>query len=355
MLKGAFGKLISGGSSGAEQTFNTETPHGRLMAFFNEIEHTTVPRRLVLSIGSAEMTFDMGNKKVYRLIEVKPDSDGRGAIAARIERDYDQLDAQLKLLAEVLTAFVARPGKFDMLSRPSPINYPPKTDGFPASEWRFACDLYGVVPAAVVPEMPRSPAPAGESAPEVAAPSAAPAAPQAQPVMREKEMATATAAPAGATAPAAQQMAAGVPAQADTISSVINALGSAAPDVVAPAAAPAPVADDSETVQRFYETVAKYCDLAMLITEDGDVLQFTDEAAGWFDLGPDIARDMKSWVADTARMMPGCQLMMMRSPILQNQSVIFMTNGKMTAFGAFSSHVTGRLFAVANDFVRRKA
>jgi hypothetical protein len=402
MLKGALGKLISGGGAAAsEPVFNLATPYGRLQAFFREIENTTAQRRLSLTIGEAEMVFDLANKKVLRFISVKPDTEGRGAMAATIERNYDQLDGQLKLLAELLTAFVARAGAFDMVSRNSPVTYPAKADGFPAAEWRFACDLYGVVPAAVVPELARAPLPPEEPEEEMTMPEevekeveveaevmpvvAAPRAPAAPvmapvgrsyaPVAREPELVMAAApapvmaelAPAPAPKPAPvpvpepvaqvepEPTAAPGPSEADTISSIMTALGSApdlTPEKVEPAAA-SPNNDPAQ-VERFYEMAAKYCDLAMLMTEDGDVLKFTDDAAGWFDLGPDIARDMKSWVTDTARIMPGCQMVMMRSPILQNQSVVFMTNGSMTAYGAFSSHVTGRIFSLANDFVGRK-
>jgi hypothetical protein len=396
MLKGALGKLISGGgSSGNDASFNLETPFGRLSAFFREIENTTAQRRLTLTIGEAQMTFDLGNKKVFRFIEVVPDSDGRGRIAAGIQRDYDQLDGQLKLLAELLTAFVARGGKFDMVSRPSPVSYPAKTDGFPAAEWRFACDLYGVVPAAAVPEVARIAAPPVPEEPvveeeeeeeeednlmemrlpmDIQRQSPMPSAMRIQPAVREPELVAAAPSPKPvaapvAPAPAPQPVFAASPAEEDTISSIMVALGNSGlsmPDVLpAPAAvhAPAPVAaraaapqpaQDPAIVEKFYEAVVKYCDLAMMITEEGHVLEFTDSAAGWCDLGPDVAKDMKAWVAETAKLMPGSQLVMMRSPILQNQSVIFMTNGKLTAFGAFSSHVTGRIFSIANDFVGKK-
>ncbi|GHC47393.1 hypothetical protein [Neogemmobacter tilapiae] len=331
MLKGALGKLIGGGGGAGDDTsFNLATPYGRLQAFFYEIDQTTAARRLTLAIGDAQVIFDVQNKKVLRLIELTPDTDGRGAIASRIERDYNQLDGQLKLLAEILTTFVSRAGEFDMVSRPSPVTYPPKTDGFPAAEWRFACDMFGVVPAAVVPEVARGPG----AAPAPAAPSGgASAAPSA----REPAMAAAAQAAAGQAAQPAAVMA-----------SVASAL--AAAPAAAAAVATAPMVDTA-VVERFYGAVAKHCDLAMMIDEDGAVLEFTDDAAGWFDLGGEIAKDMKAWVEETAHLMPGSQLVMMRSPILQNQSVIFMTNGKKTAFGAFSSHVTGRIFSLANEYV----
>jgi hypothetical protein len=330
MLKGALGKLIGGGGGGDDQTFNLATPYGRLQAFFHEIDQTTVARRLTLSIGDAQVTFDLMNKKVLRLIELTPDTDGRGAIAARIERDYNQLDGQLKLLAEILTTFVSRAGEFDMVSRPSPVTYPPKTDGFPSSEWRFACDMFGVVPAAVVPEVAR-----GAGAAPAAAPSAPGGGAPSAPVVREPAMAA-----AGAQAMGGQAV------QPAAVTSVVNAMGAAAQSL----AAAAPVVDTA-VVERFYNAVAKHCDLAMMIDESGAVLEFTEDAAGWFDLGGEIAKDMKAWVEETAHLMPGSQLVMMRSPILQNQSVIFMTNGEKTAFGAFSSHVTGRIFSLANEYV----
>jgi hypothetical protein len=356
MMKGTFGKLLRGGQSAEEATvFDTATPQGRLDTFFREVEASNVVRRLTLSVDDARMSFDVANKRVLKFVEVVPDTDGRGKIAAEIVRDYDNLDVQLKVLAELVTAFVARPGIFDSVSRPSPVTYPAKMDGFQASEWRFACELYGVISA----EQLTRPVGANDGAPAKASPEPAvaeAAAPVAQPVVAAPIAAPARVPePAMAVAAAADQL----PADADTISSIITALGSSpsalARDVVQaePAAKSAP-SDDRAKVENFYESVAKHCDLSMLITEQGDVVQFSDSAAGWFDIGPDIAHDMKAWVMETAKIMPGCQLVVMRSPVLQHQSVIFMTNGSLTAFGAFSSHVTGRIFSIANEFVGRK-
>jgi hypothetical protein len=356
MMKGTFGRLLRGGSASDDNSpLDFSTPPGRLAGFFREIDNTTTPRRLTLAIGDAEMTFDLANKKVLKVIDLTPDEDGRGKIACDIVRDYDQLDSQLKLLAELITSFISRAGDFDVVSRPLTANYPPKMDGFPSAEVRFACDLYGVLPATVVAEVPRvaepaapapepvavvTPAPAIAAPPVVAAPAAAPIVQTPAPAPREHAMAA-----------AATSAAPGL-ADADTISSIITALGSgpgAAADVIE--AAPK---NDRATVENFYDAVSRHCDLSMLVTDQGDIVQFTDSAAGWFDIGPDIAKDMKNWVRETSKIMPGCQLVVMRSPILNNQSVIFMTSGKLTAFGAFSSHVTGRIFSIANEYVGQR-
>ncbi len=352
MMKGTFGRLLRGGQGVEEEVVaDLSTPPGRLAAFCREIETATTARRLSLTIGKTSMTFDVANKKVLKLIEVLPDSDGRGKIACEIVRDYDQLDAQLKLLAQLLTGFLALPGSFDMVSRSTPVSYPSKMDGFPASEWRFACDLYGNLPATVSGQPAEAPEEAEPQAQSVVADAPEPVTEVvAPPVAAPKPVIAPVKAPEPALAMAA---ASSLPVDVDTISSIINALGTtelgAKPDVVEPASRNDPV-----IVENFYESVAKHCDLSMLITEQGDVVQFSDSAAGWFDIGPDIAHDMKAWVMETSKIMPGCQLVVMRSPILQNQSVIFMTNGGLTAFGAFSSHVTGRIFSIANEFVGRR-
>lgn len=382
MLKGAFGKLVSGGAQSAPLSSpNLATPYGRLMAFFAEIDNTAAQRRLTLIIGDAEMTFDVRNKRVLRMVELKPDSDGRGALAKTITRDFNHLDVQLKLLAELLTGFLARHGQFDIASRPSTAAYSAKADGFPVSEWRFACDLYGVLPAAVVPEVGRAaqspktdgglpldlggvsyasttaPLTLGHSAPGVTAPAepqripefadAAPqrlpgndgAAPQLQPVMTQ-------------ASGLMQPLVAPTVQESDTISSIIAALES---DPVHQADVLAATAETNEArVEKFFHAVKKYCDLSMLLTADGDVLDLTESASGWTELAPEIGTDMKAWVEETSATLSGNQLVMMRSPILQDQSVIFMTSGSHTVFATFSSHVTGRIFQVTNDFFLKR-
>lgn len=336
MLKGAFGKMLGGG--GSDSAPNMATPYGRLQAFFREIDNTTGQRRLTLTVGEAEMSFDVAAKKVMRFIEMKPDPEGLGKVAATIERDFDALDGQLKLLAELLTRFVARPGKFDMVSRPSPVNYPAKADGFPSSEWRFACDLYGVAAVDFTKAVPEEGAPAEAAAPESAA-----EAPAKKPAKAE-----APPAPEPAPVPAAE-----TPEEA-AVHSVMSAL-----EPTAPAPTPAPVAPKAGgkpvSVEAFYETLAKYCDVAMVLNENGDVVQFTETAAGWFDLGPEIVRDVKAWVGETAALMGKGQVIVLRSPQLQNQSVMFLTDGKLTAFCTFSSHVTGRIFSLAGEYLRPAA
>jgi hypothetical protein len=375
MLMGALGKLVSGGSQApAASTFNLATPYGRLMAFFAEIDNTSAQRRLTLTIGDAEMTFDIRNKRVLRMVGLRPDSDGRGALAATITRDYNHLDVQLKLLAELLTGFLARSGQFDIVSRPSTATYSAKADGFPVSEWRFACDLYGVVPANVMPEVgrqgiptkpeesaqdgdndllvtarapamltPTAPAPVQTREPEHAfADQIAPAAPQTALEFQ----------PAAALSRGQQAGVAPRENEADTISSIITALESDPP--AQPEIVQEPAVTSDAQVEKFYNTVKKYCDLSMLMTGEGEIIDLTETAAGWSELAPEIAADMKAWVEETSATLAGNQLIMMRSPILQNQSVIFMTSGSQTAFAAFSSHVTGRIFQVANEFVIKK-
>ncbi len=359
MMKGTFGRLLRGGQMSDEDVVaDMETPPGRLAVFCRELDNTTVARRLTLTIDNRSMVFDAANKKIMKLIEMVPDVDGRGKIAAEIVRDYDQLDGQLQLLASLLTDFLSQPGTFDVVSRATPASYPPKMDGFPTSEWRFACDLYGNLPARVVSrtadaaDETTEAAPAPVMAEPVPAPAAAPA-PAPEPVAVAPAPVPAPA-PVKAPEPAmAMAAASAMPGDTDTISSIINALGTTGVGAKADVVDPAP-RNDLAIVENFYDSVAKHCDLAMLITEQGDVVQFSDSATGWFDIGPDIAADMKAWVLETAKIMPGCQLVVMRSPILQHQSVIFMTNGALTAFGAFSSHVTGRIFSIANEFVGRR-
>ena len=349
MMKGTFGRLLRGGQmSDGDAVADMMTPPGRFAVFCRELDNTTVARRLTLTVDDRSMVFDAANKKILKLIEMVPDVDGRAKIAAEIVRDYDQLDGQLRLLATLLTEFLSQPGAFDVVSRATPVTYPAKMDGFPTSEWRFACDLYGNLPARVVNP---TAAPAEETSepeprPEMAEPAPTPfAAPTPGP-------APVAVAPVTAPEPAMAAVSA-LPGDTDTISSIINALGTSGVGSKADVVGPAP-RNDMAIVENFYDSVAKHCDLAMLITEQGDVMQFSDSATGWFDIGPDIAADMKAWVLETAKIMPGCQLVVMRSPVLQHQSVIFMTNGSLTAFGAFSSHVPGRIFSIANEFVGRR-
>jgi hypothetical protein len=229
-------------------------------------------------------------------------------------------------LAELLTRFVARPGKFDMVSRPSPVNYPAKADGFPSSEWRFACDLYGVAAVDFTKAVPEEATPDPE--PEAKKATKAEAAP-----------------PAAAPAETPEEVA---------VNSVMSALDTALPPAPEPAKA-APKVGKPVSVEVFYETLAKHCDVAMVLSENGDVVQFTETAAGWFDLGPEIVRDVKAWVSDTAALMGKGQMIVLRSPVLQNQSVLFLTDGTQIAFATFSSHVTGRIFALASDYLRPAA
>ncbi len=169
MMKGTFGRLMRGGQGGDENPANLDTPGGRLTALWREIDSTATARRLTVAVGdSHKLVLDLANKKILKFVEMVPD-DGRGKVAAEMVRDYDRLDFQLQLLAELFTGFVVIHGHFDLVSRPAVVTYPPKMDGFPTSELRFACDRVGYPVDAVAPPIAEEVAEAAVALP-VAAP-----------------------------------------------------------------------------------------------------------------------------------------------------------------------------------------
>lgn len=363
-MKMSLGRLLGRGKSdktGAESDLGTA--EGRLSAIFNEIEATTQLRRLSVNIGGAELSLDAANRQVLKVVSMTPDPKGLGRRAQAIKRDYDDLDTQLWILAELLTDFSEVEGAFDLVSRQSTATYSGKIDGFRVPELRYACHAYvtsrpapdaAAPPAEAPPEAEVEAEVEQDDAPEAEAEAEEEVAfesdvPEEDAAPEEPEPAPVAAAAPPEPEPEPAPPAPPAPDEKDTVDSVIAALGARAD--VAAAAAPAP---DPAAVEKFYDALSKHCEIVMLFNDQGNVLRFSDEALGWFDLAPEISRDLSAWVRETARAIPGRQMILLRSPVLQNQSVVLMTDGTMTAFGVITSQVTGRVFAIANEYIRKR-
>lgn len=411
-MRETFGRLLGRRVEPEALVRDLSTPLGRLNAILKEIEGTTQLRRLTTQIGGSELVLDAARGQMLTVVSLTPDPQGLGKSAEGVTRNYDDLDAQLLTLSELLIAFTELPGAFDLVSRQSPMRYPVKIDGFRVAELRSSCNAYvsqrDVPPPVVIgpdevvtvledagaevdgmdidldesdmAETADFAADLADDEPDAAADEDAGFAEMAEAddpetlagiddadepaldVAPEADLADHPAVPeialqvAPEPAPEPEPEPAPEPApepEPDPMASIIAALGSM-PIPVPVAAADAPPAPDPEVIDKVYDVLSKYCELSMLMTEKGDVLKFSDGALGWCDLAPDLGREVKSWVAETARAIPGNQMILLRSPALNNRSVVLVSSGDVTAFGVITSQMTGRVFAIANEHLRKR-
>ncbi|MEE9389123.1 MAG: hypothetical protein V3U96_10985 [Paracoccaceae bacterium] len=301
-------KRVRGTSAKAETTSTRELKAGsgplRLAAILNEIEETVLPRKLTFRLGDdAHIVMDVANGRLMRMLEVKPDSVVGPNQEIFSARDDKKKAEQVTAFRAFLTTFAQMNGPMEVTSGPPKTEYSAAEVGYTAPELRKACQDF---------EFPGD-------APEPAEP--------------DKKAAAKTPAKKSATKkPAAKKASAKKPA-------------------TKPRKA-ATAAQASASIAAFFDACEPLSENIFLMSGKGKVDRHsggTSAQKDWQSAAGDVASDLAQWIKATSNALGPSQLIVLKSPRLDNQSVCFATEANHTVVAVFNNADLARVLSAASN------